>query len=193
MHPRTDLIRVLRSACSGELAAIHAYRGHAASVSSAEERERILVIQAEEKHHRELVLGLLASLDAKPSRAREVVFWCIGKTISFLCRIGGWFIPMYGAGRLERSNIVEYEHAAHHAHLLGRLDMIDCLLEMAEVEWEHERYFRERVEGHWMLRIFPLWSPPPPKEAIRAGHVACFSESPPTCPPPLTWSKTRTP
>ena len=191
MQPRTDLIRVLRSACSGELAAIHAYHGHAASVSSAEERERILVIQAEESHHRELVLKLLAELDAQPSRSREVVFWCIGKTISFLCRVGGWFIPMYGAGRLERSNIVEYEDAARHARDLGRTDMIDCLLEMAEVEWEHERYFRERVAGHWMLRVFPLWPPPPPKESIRAGHVACFSDDAPACPTPLTWSNPR--
>jgi hypothetical protein len=172
VQPRTELIRVLRSACSGELAAIHAYRGHAASVSSAEEREQILVIQAEERHHRELVLGLLASLGAAPSRPRELVFSCIGRTISFLCRIGGWFIPMYGAGRLERSNIVEYEDAARHAQAIGRTDMIDCLLTMAEVEWEHERYFRERVMGHWLLRLFPIWSTPPPKETIRAPYRA---------------------
>ena len=170
MQPRTELIRVLRSACSGELAAIHAYAGHAASVSSADERAQILTIQEEERHHRELVLGLLASLDASPSRKREVLFWCIGKTISFLCRIGGWFIPMYGAGRLERSNIVEYEDAARYAQAIGRTDMIDCLLTMAEVEWEHERFFRERILGHWMLRLFPLWSAPPPKESIRAPY-----------------------
>lgn len=170
MQPRTELIRVLRSACSGELAAIHAYHGHAASVSSAEERERILIIQEEERHHRDLVLGLLASLGAQRSRKRDALFWCIGKTISFLCRIGGWFVPMYGAGRLERSNIVEYEDAARHAQAIGRTDMIDCLLTMAEVEWEHERFFRERVAGHWLLRVFPLWPPPPPKESIRAPY-----------------------
>lgn len=162
---------MLRSACSGELAAIYAYGGHAASVSSSEERARILAIQDEERHHRELVLGLLASLGGSPSRTREIVFWCIGKTISFLCRIGGWFIPMYGAGRLERSNIVEYEDAARHAQRLGRTDMIDCLLTMAEVEWEHEKFFRERILGHWMLRVFRLWPPPPPKESIRAPYA----------------------
>lgn len=170
VNPRDALIRVLRSACSGELAAIHAYHGHAASVRSAEERERILTIKDEEAHHREIVLGLLASLESSRSRKRDALFWCIGKTISFLCRIGGWFIPMYGAGRLERSNIVEYEDAARYAQALGRTDMIDCLLEMAEVEWEHERYFRERILGHWLLRVFPIWSTPPPKEKIRAGY-----------------------
>ena len=168
---RAALIRVLRSACSGELAAIHAYRGHGNSVRSSAEREHIRVIEDEERHHRALVRGLLAELGAKPSAKREVVYWLIGKSIAFLCHIGGWFIPMYGAGKLERSNIVEYEDAARFAVECGHPEMLDCLLTMAEVEWEHERYFRERILGHWMLRLFPLWDPPPPKESIRAPHI----------------------
>jgi rubrerythrin len=167
-NPRERLIHVLKSACSGELAAGYAYRGHGKSVRSAEERERIGVIEREEWHHREVVLGLLAQLGARPSRRQEAVFWAIGKTIGLLCRVGGWFIPMYGAGRLERGNIVEYENAARFAAEAGYPAMIDCLLELAEVEWEHERYFRERIVGHWLLRVFPLWSVPPPKESIRA-------------------------
>lgn len=169
--PRSQLIRVLRSACSGELAAIHAYEGHWRSLAPGEERERVKVIQAEEHHHRQLVLKLLADLGAKPSAKREAVFWCIGNAISLLCRIGGWFIPMYGAGKLERSNIVEYEDAARYAGACGREDLIDCLLTMAEVEWEHEKFFRESVEDHWLLRLFPLWDPPPPKEDIRAARA----------------------
>lgn len=39
---------------------------------------------------------------------------------------------------------------------------------MAEVEWEHEKYFRARAEGHPLARWIRLWPPPPPKEAIRA-------------------------
>ena len=165
--PRASLIRVLRSACSGELAAIHAYRGHGNSVRSAEERARIRQIEDEERHHRELVLGLLNELGSGPSPKREALFWCIGKSIAFLCHIGGWFVPMYGAGKLERSNIVEYEDAARFAAESGNAQMIDCLLTMAEVEWEHERYFREVIAGHWLLRLFPLWDVPPPKETIR--------------------------
>ncbi|HYC58284.1 MAG TPA: hypothetical protein VEK79_01840 [Thermoanaerobaculia bacterium] len=166
--PRADLIRVLRSACSGELAAGYAYRGHWKSLrSDSPERDRIKVIEDEEWHHRDLVLGLLRELGSGPSRNREIVFYCIGKTIAFLCHIGGWFIPMYGAGKLERSNIKEYEDAAVHAHEAGLGHMIDCLLEMAEVEWEHEKFFREQIQGHWLLRFFPLWDPPPAKEAIR--------------------------
>jgi hypothetical protein len=76
---------------------------------------------------------------------------------------------MYGAGRLERGNIVEYEVAARHAVACGHGEMVDCLLAMAEVEWEHEQYFRAKVAGHPLLRLFPLWPPPPPKSAIRAG------------------------
>jgi len=162
------LIRQLQGAYSGELAAGHAYRGHWRSVRDSVEREQIKVIEEEEWHHRELVGGLLAQLGAKPSRLREAIFFVIGKTIAALCRIGGHFIPMYGAGRLERSNIVEYEDAAQYASRCGHDEMIECLLVMAETEWEHERYFRERVIGHPLLRVFRLWEPAPPKETIRA-------------------------
>ena len=169
---RASLIHVLRSACSGELAAVHAYRGHGKSLrSDAPERERVLLIESEERHHRELVIGLLAQLGAGPSAKREALFWCIGNTISILCRIGGWFIPMYGAGRLESTNIKEYEDAAKFAQAAGLTDMIDCLLTMAEVEWEHEKFFREQILGHWMLRFFPIWKTPPPKETIRAPYA----------------------
>jgi len=57
--------------------------------------------------------------------------------------------------------------AAQYAIDCGHEELIDCLLEMAEVEWEHELYFRERVIGHRLLRLFPLWPPPPPKATIR--------------------------
>jgi hypothetical protein len=170
--PRTLLIHVLRSACSGELAAGYAYRGHWKSLpASAPEREQVRVIEAEEWHHRELVIGLLAELGARPSWMREAVFFCIGNAIALLCRIGGWFIPMYGAGRLESSNIKEYEDAARYAQAAGLPGMIDCLLTMAEVEWEHEQFFREQIEGHWLLRFFPRWVVPPAKETIRAAYA----------------------
>lgn len=170
---RNRLIHVLRSACSGELAAIHAYRGHRNSLrKDAPERERIAIIESEEHHHRELVLGLLRNLGAERSRKRDALFFCIGKTIAFLCHIGGWFVPMYGAGKLERSNIVEYEDAARYARDAGRPEMIECLLTMAEVEWEHEKFFREQIRGHWMLRFFPMWDTPPPKESIRAAYAS---------------------
>ena len=161
------LIRTLQSAYSGELAAGYAYRGHWRSVRDSEERERIGTIENEEWHHRQLVGGMLRDLGAGPRRGREVVFWIIGQTLGRLCHVSGWFLPMYGAGRLERRNIVEYEDAAVYAVGCGHEEMVDCLLTMAEVEWEHERYFRSKVIGHKMLRLLKLWDPAPPKETIR--------------------------
>jgi rubrerythrin len=165
---REKLIRQLQGAYSGELAAGYAYRGHWHSVRDAADRERIRTIENEEWHHRDLVGAMLRDLGAQPSRKREVIFYCIGKSIAFLCHVGGWFIPMYGAGRLEVNNIVEYEDAAVYARDCGHEEMIDCLLEMAGVEWEHEKFFRERITGHWMLRFFKLWKPPATRPQARA-------------------------
>src|SRR5260221_3093606 len=106
------LIRQLRGAYSGELAAGFAYRGHGRSVNDRAEREPLRRIEAEEWHHRELVGAMLRTLGAQPSRMREVVMFCVGRSLGTMCHVSGWFMPMYGAGRLERHNIVEYEEAA---------------------------------------------------------------------------------
>jgi hypothetical protein len=161
------LIRQLQGAYSGELAAGFAYRGHWRSVSDAAERERIRMIEAEEWHHRELVGGMLRGLGARPNAIREVGMFCIGRFLGAMCHVSGWFLPMYGAGRLERHNIVEYEDAAVFARASGHEELVDCLLAMAEVEWEHESYFRERASGHRLARVFRLWEPAPPKATIR--------------------------
>ena len=164
---RDALIHVLRSAYSGELAAGFAYAGHWRSVRKVEERERIKAIEAEEWHHRELVGGMLKTLGAGPSRSREFIFRLIGRTLGPLCSWSGWLAPMYGAGFLESHNIVEYEVAARLAEESGHPEFVDCLLEMAEVEWEHELYFRERVLSHPLARFLPVWRTPPPKSEIR--------------------------
>jgi len=167
---RNTLIHVLQAAYSGELAAAHAYAGHWRSVSRPEERERIRAIELEELHHRELVGELLAQLGAGPSARREQVFRWVGRCLGPLCSVSGWLAPMYGAGFLERGNIVEYEIAARLAEECGHPEFVDCLLEMAEVEWEHERYFRERVLSHRFARWIPLWPAPPSKSEIRARY-----------------------
>jgi len=169
---RAQLVALLRLAYSAEKAAAYAYRGHAASVKDPAERAHILQVEQEEWHHRELVGGMLQTLGAKPNRIREAIFWCIGRAIGAFCRVGGWFAPMYGAGRLERHNIIEYEDAAVYAAACGEEGMIDCLLTMAEVEWEHELFFRTAILGHRLLRVFPLWEAPPAKEMIRARRAS---------------------
>jgi demethoxyubiquinone hydroxylase (CLK1/Coq7/Cat5 family) len=167
---RDALIHVLQAAYSGELAAGFAYAGHWRSVADPAERERIRAIEAEEWHHRKLVGEMLEKLGASPSRAREFVFRTIGRTLGPLCRVTGWLMPMYGAGLLESRNIVEYEVAARFAEASGHPEFVPCLLEMAEVEWEHERYFRERVLTHRLARFLPMWRTPAAKTEIRANH-----------------------
>lgn len=173
MKPSAELhglIGILQLAYSGELATGYAYRGHWKWVSDAEERERIRKIEDEEWHHRRLVGGMLRELGAGPSRAREIRAWLVGRTLGLLCHLSGWFAPMYGAGRLESRNVQEYEAAARYARACGHLEYLDCLLTMAEVEWEHERYFRAKVLAHPWRRFVRLWPEPPPKESIRARY-----------------------
>ncbi len=170
MHVSTssqNLIKLLQLAYSGELAAAYAYRGHWKSVSNNEERVHIKQIEDEEWHHRSLVGDMLRSLNAHPVGHRETRAWIIGRGLGLLCHVMGWLAPMYGAGRLESRNIVEYETAAGYARDCGREEFIDCLLTMAEVEWEHESYFRSRVLLHPFGRRLSLWPAPPPKETIR--------------------------
>ena len=80
---------------------------------------------------------------------------------------------MYGAGRLESRNIREYETAARYARDSAHDEFVDCLLTMAEVEWEHEKYFRSRVLLHGFGRRLSLWPQPPPREAIRRSFGDC--------------------
>jgi hypothetical protein len=80
-------------------------------------------------------------------------------------------------GRLERRNIGEYEAAARYARGCGREEFIDCLLTMAEVEWEHEKYFRSRVLIHPLGQRLSLWPAPPPKEMIRESFARESAES----------------
>ncbi len=166
------LVRILQMAYSGEMAAAYAYRGHWHSVKKAEERARICQIEQEEWHHRSLILGILEELGSKPERLRELKMFLIGRTLGLLCYLSGWFIPMYGAGRLEKQNVREYENAAEYASKCGKTQFLDCLLSMAELEWDHEVYFREKVLGKFLLHLFPLWTPPGPKALIREKYQA---------------------
>lgn len=167
---RQNLIAILQLAYSGELAAAYAYRGHWNSVRSVDERDAIRAIEADEWRHREFVGEMLAKLGSSPNKIREVRAAIIGRTLGFLCHVMGWLAPMYGAGKLESRNVREYETAARYARDCGQLEFIECLLEMAEVEWDHEYYFRNRVLKHALGRRLPLWPQPPPKETIRHSY-----------------------
>src|SRR5215471_15324105 len=170
----TQLVEILQLAYSGERAAAYAYRGHWHSVSNPEERERIHRIEDEEWHHRRLVGEMLSTLGVAPDKRREIRATIIGRTLQALCHVSGWLLPMYGAGKLERRNIVEYEHAARYAAGCGRHEFVDCLLMMAEVEWEHEQYFRRKVLSYgWSSRV-SIWPAPAPKATIRSRFAHAY-------------------
>jgi len=164
---RARLIALLQRAHAGERAAWHAYAGHQRAVWSAEERERIARIGDEELEHRRDVGRMLAELGARPSGWRERALLLIGVVIHVLCRLGawtgpcGWYAAMDGAGRLEAGNVQEYVTAAELARDAGIPGYVAPLLQMALVEWEHERYFHERCAGHWLNRLAPGWRRPP--------------------------------
>jgi rubrerythrin len=174
---RRSLIAILQLAYSGERAAAYAYNGHWKAVADPSEKARIRQIEDEEWHHRTLVGEMLAKLDARPNPWREVRATVIGRTLGFLCHVAPWFAPMYGAGRLESHNIGEYEDAARYARDCGQDGFVDCLLTMAVVEWDHEAYFRAKVEGHPWVKIVAVWPEPPPRAAIRTALGSALSDS----------------
>ena len=165
---REQLVFLLQLAYSGELAATRAYLGHRRSLADRTERAELGKIVRDEIRHRHCVLAQLAELGARPIPARERKMTRVGTSIAIFCRVGGWFFPMYGAGRLEAQNIREYEAAARLALVAELRHFVDPLLEMAEVEWDHERYFRAKASSHPLWRTVPRWPAPPPRDAIRA-------------------------
>lgn len=166
---RASLIRLLQLAYSGELAAALAYAGHARATRDPLLRLRIAEIELEELHHRSCVGDMLRSLAASPDPRRERRAAFIGRTLGLLCHVSGRLAPLWGAGRLERKNIVEYENAARYAADAGLGHLVEPLLTMAEIEWEHERFFREELLRYRIGKLLPRWTPPPRKEEIRAS------------------------
>lgn len=170
---RGELIALLQMAYSGERAAAYAYLGHRKSLkrlARADDRAMLTTVLVEEIQHRRIVRKLLRSLDAAPDPRRERKMQIIGRSIGATCLVSGWFAPMYGAGRLESRNVVEYEVAARLAHRAGLDTMADQLLELAEVEWDHELRFRRRAETHWLWKLTPHWTAPPPRSEIRRSY-----------------------
>ena len=163
-----ELIRILRNAYSGELAAAYAYRGHWKSVKDSDERSKIHQIERDEWLHRERVGGMLVDLDSGPRKTKEVKMWVIGRTTGLLCHVTGWFFPMYFAGRLECGNVAEYEDAASRAGELGLAELVADLQTMAMVEQEHEIFFSSMVAGHRLLPLMRAvfnWGPADMNEA----------------------------
>jgi demethoxyubiquinone hydroxylase (CLK1/Coq7/Cat5 family) len=167
------LVRLLRNAYSGELAAGYAYRGHWKSLRVPHEIARVHEIENDEWVHRRRVGEMLDALGSGPSPAKEVRLWLVGRTIGLLCHWIGWFLPMYFAGRLESGNWKEYEEASAHASELGLDQFVEDLKKMAVVEKDHEDFFASMVSGHWLLgpaRFLFGWGPTRSDQTAKTGR-----------------------
>lgn len=174
---RARLVSILQAAHAGELAAALAYRGHWRSLwrsQRAAARAEIRRIEAEEWHHRHLVGELLHELGSRPQRWREVLMWSIGRFFGALCHVGGWFGPLYAAGRLEADNVGQYEQAAIHARRAGFDHLLPLLAEMVATEDRHERYFGSLIVEHPLLAVTARllgWRPAPGTERSEPSAV----------------------
>lgn len=160
--PDKALTRLLQLAYSAERAAAFAYRGHAGSVRDPKEKQALADIEAEEWHHRTCVGEIIEGLGLAPSRYYEIKYWVIGQFIGLSCYLIGWFLPNYFAGRLESGNVNEYIDLKERLNRAGHDRWDAVVIEMTEVEKEHEVYFAAAVEGHWMLPLFAAifrWGP----------------------------------
>lgn len=167
-----ELVTLLRLAYSAERAAYIAYLGHERSVRAPVEKAEIRRIGRQELQHRRIVGDMLAALGGAPSLRRERWMPWVGRAVWLSCFLFGRFIPMYGAGRLERDNIDQYVAAARLAIAAGRPEFVDACLHMAEVEWDHERYFHAKARESRLARLFRDWDDPPPRASYRAEFPA---------------------
>jgi rubrerythrin len=174
---RRELVTLLRLAYSAERAAYIAYLGHERSVRDPAEKAEIRRIGRQELHHRRLVGEILAALGGAPSPRRERWMPWVGRAIWLSCFLFGRFVPMYGAGRLERDNIDQYVAAAHLAVAAGRPEFAGACLDMAEVEWDHERCFHAKARASRLMRLVGDWDDPPPRGSYRERFATDFPAS----------------
>ena len=151
-HPH--LIDSLRKAYSAEKAASFAYIGHAGSLKSPEEKERVRQIEQDEWDHRRNVLKIMQQYDIPVSKYYEVKYHIIGKIIGYSCYVIGRFMPYFFAGKLESGNVCEYFVMLRYFHSLGITDHDEILYQMGIKEKEHEVYFLEAIRDAKWLPMF---------------------------------------
>lgn len=137
----SNLIKMLRKAHSGELAAYYAYKGHWQSVSDPLQRKKIQKIQEEELEHRKIVYNMLKRLGSKPSFTRDTTFVVCGHVLGFLCKYTGWFLPMKVALLIEEIGVVSYWDMLDCSLMEGHPELTMTFLAMARTEEEHKKYF----------------------------------------------------
>ncbi|MCH7753487.1 MAG: hypothetical protein IH898_15225 [Planctomycetes bacterium] len=151
-HPH--LFDSRRKAYSAEKAASFAYIGHAGSLKSPEEKERVRQIEQDEWDHRRNILKIMQQYDIPVSKYYEVKYHIIGKIIGYSCYVIGRFMPYFFAGKLESGNVCEYFVMLRYFHSLGITEHGEILYEMGIKEKEHEVHFLESIRTAKWLPIF---------------------------------------
>lgn len=151
-HPQ--LVKLLQKAYSAEKAAAYAYIGHAASVKNPAEKLAIKQIEEDEWNHRREVLHIMRHYNIPISKAYEIRFAVIGRTISAACHVIGWFMPFFFAGKLESGNVCEYFKMKQYFNSIGIRQWDALLYEMGMKEKEHEVYFLNKIKGSKVLPLF---------------------------------------
>ena len=151
---KTEFIKLMQAAYSGELAAALAYGGHWRALKKQSEIDAVKQIEIDEWQHRKRVGEILLEIGAKPSWMREKIFFAIGTSIALICRVCGYFCAAYFAGILESSNVNEYNRAYELAKKLNLNHLLKDFGEMEKTEAEHEIILYQMVEKHGLLPLF---------------------------------------
>lgn len=137
----------LQFAHAAELAAYYAYEGHWKSIpdhfSDLHVKIQIKKIALDELRHVFTLAIMLEMVGSKPSKVKDFIGLCVGKTIGLACHIFGWNLPMKIAALMEKIGTASYYDLAEDAAKAGYHDMCMELIDMAINEEEHEKYFNE--------------------------------------------------
>ena len=135
---------------SSERGAALAYRGHAKAVRSEADRLAIAQIEQDEWHHREELLGILEEQGLKPWKVLEGLFWMIGSTVGFGCKLWGEWASAYGASSIEVNGVSEYRRLAVFCRRLDDEPLALRMDAMAHQEQAHRDYFYRLAKARWM-------------------------------------------
>ena len=143
-----NLIHGLKHANAAEHGAVWAYRGHRASLRKRPfEYRQLGIIIDEERYHIYVTKRILADFGEKPSWFFVGVFSAIGMILGLGCFLFGYRLPMKVAGIIERMGRKGYKELAKVAKKDQQNRIALKLMEMADVEDEHSRFFDEKEKS----------------------------------------------
>jgi rubrerythrin len=181
-HPA--LVKSLKMAYSGEMAAALAYIGHAGALKNTAEIQAVNQIEQDEWNHRSHLLEMMNEYGISASKYYEIKFYLIGKIIGLSCYFIGRFMPYFFAGKLESGNVCEYFVMMKYFNSIGIHKHDQLLYEMGIKEKEHEVYFLEIIKDENWLPLFEkifLWGKSHALNDVNMSAVLPLEESTQYC------------